>query len=94
MLAERIHCQFCVSFLQLGAGTNTNSNVPTTVEGLPAKLAQVAAGFDHACALLLEGAWSAGDTVGISSSTGGSACALNASQQAYCWGDDSFGELG
>jgi hypothetical protein len=33
-------------------------------------------------------------TVGISTSAGGSACALNASQQAFCWGDDSFGELG
>jgi alpha-tubulin suppressor-like RCC1 family protein len=216
---------------ELGDGTTTNSNVPVTVKSLPGKLAQVAAGFGHACALLLDGSmecwgnnqygqlgngstsnsstpvtvtglagsvtqiavgasytcallstggvqcWGLGaegelgngnsgsgyqssspvsvtgltsgvsiaasgsatcaaqsdgsvwcwgnnlagqlgqgpgsvgtpsfsatplsvpgfisnGTVGISTSTGGSACALNASQQAFCWGDDSFGELG
>jgi alpha-tubulin suppressor-like RCC1 family protein len=40
---------------ELGDGTNNNSNVPVTVKSLPAKLAQVAAGFGHACALLLDG---------------------------------------
>jgi Regulator of chromosome condensation (RCC1) repeat len=84
MLAERIQCQFCVSFLQLGDGTNTNSNVPTTVEGLPRSWRRSPRGSTTPAHCCSTGAWSAGD----------SACALNASQQAYCWGDDSFGELG
>ena len=40
---------------ELGNGTKTSSNVPVPVSGLPLNLAQIAAGFDHTCALLKNG---------------------------------------
>ena len=43
---------------------------------------------------LTVGGFTSNGTVGISSGSGSAVCALNASQQAFCWGDDSFGELG
>jgi alpha-tubulin suppressor-like RCC1 family protein len=43
---------------------------------------------------LMVGGFTSNGTVGISSGSGSAVCALSASQQAFCWGDDSFGELG
>jgi alpha-tubulin suppressor-like RCC1 family protein len=40
---------------ELGNGTTTSSNVPVPVSGLPLNLAQIAAGFEHTCALLKNG---------------------------------------
>ena len=40
---------------ELGNGTTTSSNVPVAVSGLPLNLAQIAAGFEHTCALLKNG---------------------------------------
>ena len=40
---------------QLGDGTSTDSGVPVAVQGLPLNLAQIAAGFEHTCALLYAG---------------------------------------
>jgi alpha-tubulin suppressor-like RCC1 family protein len=48
---------------QLGDGTTTARHVPVAVQGLPHRVAQIAAGGSHTCALLVDGSvwcWGAG----------------------------------
>lgn len=54
---------------QLGDGTTTMRTTPVQVAGLGADIAQVAVGFEHTCALKMDGT-------------------------LWCWGGNSFGELG
>lgn len=104
---------------QLGDGTTTSSDVPVHVQGLPANLAQIAQGWEHACALLFggtvrcwgkNGSGQLGDGSTSDSKTPVSvpgltavvqiavsdqlSCALQASGHIWCWGADDAGELG
>jgi alpha-tubulin suppressor-like RCC1 family protein len=104
---------------ELGDGSTTSSTVPVHVSGLPASLAQIAAGFEHTCALLKNGTvrcWgqnsngqlgdgSTGDSktpVAVKSLSGVAqiavgdnlSCALTSAGSVDCWGDGEFGELG
>jgi alpha-tubulin suppressor-like RCC1 family protein len=104
---------------QLGDGTTTSSALPVSVKNLPGNLAQVAVGWDHACALLFSGtvrcwgkneAGQLGDgstsdsstpvtvtglTDAVQIATGDElSCALRAAGDVWCWGADNFGELG
>jgi alpha-tubulin suppressor-like RCC1 family protein len=40
------------------------------------------------------GGFTTSGSVGMSAGFGATSCALNASQQAFCWGDNTVGELG
>jgi hypothetical protein len=40
------------------------------------------------------GGFTTSGRVGMSGALGATSCALNASQQAFCWGDNSVGGLG
>jgi alpha-tubulin suppressor-like RCC1 family protein len=104
---------------QIGDGTTTSSDVPVHVQGLPANLAQIAQGWDNACALLFDGTvkcWgkngsgqlgdgSTSDSktpVAVTGLTGvvqiavsdELSCALQATGEVWCWGADNAGELG
>ena len=104
---------------ELGNGTKTSSNLPVAVSGLPLSLSQIAAGFEHTCALLKNGTvdcWGSnnhgqlgnGSTsdsttpVPVTGLTGvvqiavadSATCALTNAGDVGCWGANLFGELG
>jgi alpha-tubulin suppressor-like RCC1 family protein len=67
------------SYGELGDGTKSGSSIAVAVEELSG-VVSVAAGSDFACAIT-----SAGPDAGLDAGEGGS---------LYCWGDNSYGQLG